>query len=63
MISENVWIRLGLKVLLTGLIFITAVSIAFQGALKLTKAAFHAGVDATGPHRTAANAKVSMRGD
>jgi hypothetical protein len=45
MMSEDVWIRRGLKILLAGLVLITAVSIVVQGAIKLTKAAYNARLD------------------
>ena len=45
MMTGNVWLRGGLKILLVMLVFITAASIIFQGAIKLTKAAYQARLD------------------
>lgn len=43
MTTVDIWIRRGLKVLLTMLVFMTAAFILFQGAIKLTKAAYYNG--------------------
>lgn len=45
MMTDSIWIKRGLKVLLVMLVFITAASIVFQGAIKLTKAAYNARLD------------------
>jgi hypothetical protein len=37
MLSASVWVRRGLKVLLTGLIFVTAISLFLQEAMRRTK--------------------------
>lgn len=45
MMTDNIWIKRGLKVFLVMLVLITAASIVFQGAIKLTKAAYNARLD------------------
>jgi hypothetical protein len=45
MMTDSIWLKRGLKVLLLGLVLITAISIMLQGAIKLTKAAYHARLD------------------
>jgi hypothetical protein len=45
MMTDSIWIKRGLKLLLVMLVFITAASIVFHGAIKLTKAAFNARLD------------------
>ena len=55
MLSRNVWIKTTVKMLLTGLIFITAVSLVLQGAMRL-KSAKEAGVK----HLTPADNPASL---